>query len=378
MKKLHIAFISPSDPSIAGGVQEHILHLSSQLRKLGHSIDIFGPEGSDKRFLNYHAISTLIDIPIPGGAYSSINILDQSFNIEETLNSKKYDLVHIHEPYFPIAMWNIIDKIQRPAVATFHTAWDDMSILNILNGIIPLFNDQFSESIQSAIFVSQSTRKVWKNICASSVLQTVIPNAVDIECFKPKIGFNKIPTILFVARLVSRKGVLHLLKAAQVLLRRNIQFTIDILGTGKEKDEMLAYIRSNQMNKLVKYRGEIKGKLRYEYFTNADIFCAPYVNEAAPLTILEAISSGLPIVGFMNNSFKESLSQYPARDLLVEPKNDAALARALESLILDRKKLEKIKKWCVNQRPLYSWESIAKKTEDTYYKTIQNYEKKII
>jgi phosphatidylinositol alpha-mannosyltransferase len=376
-KKLRIAIVSSSDPQIAGGVQEHIIYLTSHLRNNGHTVDIYGPEGLDKRFINYHPISKLIDIPTPGNNYTSITTLHSSFKYVDYFKKKKYDLVHIHEPYFPLAAWTIIDSLTVPAVATFHTAWDNTSPLNLLNSFIPLFKDQFSKRIDSAIFVSPITQKRWKDLCAREVYQTIIPNAVDINEFKPKNSINSTPIILFAARLVSRKGVLHLLQAAKILKERGTKFEVVILGDGKDKNDLIAGIKAHKLGMYVHYLGEIKANKRFKYFTSADIFCAPYINEAAPLTILEAISAGLPIVGFMNESFRHGLANYPAKKLLVKC-NDLALANALQTLLSNKGEIERIKKWCIAQRESYSWEMVTKQTEAVYYHTIANYEKKNI
>lgn len=370
MKKLRVAMIMSSNPTIAGGVQEHVLYLSSYLRRMGHTVDIFGPEGIDSRFTRYQNISTIIDIPIPGGMYTYINALKIPLDLKSIFNKKKYDLLHIHEPNIPSAAWTIIDQVNMPMVTTFHTAWDDVSILNIINGVIPLFKEQFSRVVRAAIFVSSVTRARWKDICAPTVFQINIPNAADTASFKPKKYINEIPNILFVARLVSRKGVLHFLKALEIVKNKKRQFTATIIGDGKEREDVLTFIKEHKLKKYVSYLGELKGSKRFKYFTSADIFCAPYVNEAAPLAILEAISAGLPIVGFMNDSFKESLSKYPAKELLVKT-DDLALAHALELLLLDKKRIEAIKKWCLAHRCDFSWSTIAKQTEDVYYKILQ-------
>ncbi|MCX6730430.1 MAG: glycosyltransferase family 4 protein [Candidatus Roizmanbacteria bacterium] len=306
MKKLRIAMVMSSNPAIAGGVQEHVLYLSAYLRKMGHTVNIFGPEGIDHRFTHYKSISTIIDIPIPGGTYTYINALKIPLDLSSVFSKKKFDLVHIHEPNIPSAAWTIIDQLKMPMVTTFHTAWDDVSILNLVNGVIPLFKEQFSRVVQAAIFVSSVTRARWKDICSSSVFQINIPNAVDTLSFKPKQSINTVPNILFVARLVSRKGVLHLLRALEIIKKDKIPFTATIIGDGKEKEDVLEFIKSHKLKKTVHYLGELKGSKRFKYFSAADVFCAPYVNEAAPLAILEAISAGLPIVGFINDSFKES------------------------------------------------------------------------
>jgi glycosyltransferase involved in cell wall biosynthesis len=224
--------------------------------------------------------------------------------------------------------------------------------------------------VKGAIFVSKITAKIWRPLCSKKVIKCIIPNAADTLLCIPKKEINEIPHILFAARLVKGKGALYLLKAVEILKKRGRKFDVTIMGKGAEKEEIIAFIKTHKLKKNVRYIGQIIGTKRFYYFTEADIFCAPYSNEAAPLAILEAISAGLPIVGFINESFKESLSQYPAKELLVK-KSDLALADALDSLITNRLKIATIKEWCLTQRNNYSWSSVAVKTEEIYYKVLE-------
>ncbi len=377
MKKLRIAMFMSSNPIQAGGVQEHILYLSRELRKNGHTVRIFGPKPKENIFSYYSSMGEKIYFPLPNGNHSNIHILSEFDKPEHYFNKEKFDILHMHEPYIPFAGWSVLEKSSIPTIGTFHTAWDNDSIFNMFKPFIPLFKENFSSHTHGAIFVSKITFENWTSLCDKKMIKKIISNAADTASFVPKGTINEIPNILFAARLVGRKGVLHLLKAVQLLKNRKRKFKVTVIGNGDERDTAISYIKTNKLNKYVQYLGEIIGSKRFKYFTSADIFCAPYINEAAPLAILEAISAGLPIVGFMNDSFKEGLVDYPAKDLLVK-NNDIALADALEKLILNKNRILEIKKWCLTHRNNYSWSTIAKKTEDIYYQVIEKYEKATI
>ena len=372
MKKLRIALFFSSDPSTAGGVQEHIIFLSRELSKRGHTVDIFGPQTKKRRYNRYHEIGTIVDMPIPNGNQANIHLLNSDITIAELISKKKFDLLHIHEPYAPFAAWNLIDQCSLPMVATFHTAWDNKSIVNILNNLIPFFKEKFSAKMKGAVYVSHITRNRWRHLCDKTVIQAVIPNAVDTSLFVPKNTINTIPQLLFTARIVHRKGILQLLEAMKIVKQKGYRCMLTVIGDGKERQSMLSYIKKSDLSSHVTWKGEITGASRYEYFTNADIFCAPYKDEAAPIAILEAISAGLPIVGFKNESFKESLKNYPGRELIVSH-NVQLLANAIMKLLDNKAYIQQLKEWCLAERKMFSWESVAQETEQLYYQAIEKY-----
>lgn len=376
MKKLRIAILFSSDPSAAGGVQEHVYYLSQELRNRGHIVDIFGPKSKPNQLKNYTPIGTGVEVPIINGNIANILLLEPQLDVDKILIDNMYDIIHVHEPYIPFAFWSIMSKLKAPCVTTFHTAWDDSSIINFINGVIPFFKDTFSKYVRGAIFVSKITQTRWKSLCDSTVKQRVIPNSVDTDVFVPK---NKrtdaLVQLLFVARLVHRKGLFQLLEAVKLLKEKGLKFTLTIIGDGKEKYKMLDYIKSNRLATHVQYLGEIKGTKRAQYYKKADIFCAPYRDEAGSITILEAISAGLPIVGFTNELFKETLKDYPNKKLLVKQNNVQQLAKAIEFLLKNEEEIDRIKQWCLEKKKEFSWEVVAQKTENLYYELIESYER---
>jgi len=370
-KKLKIAIFFSSDPSAAGGVQEHIYNLSRILDRLGHKIDIYGPENNILKYLNYNSISKSIKVPVPNGSWSNITIeKENNDQLIDSINQKNYDIIHIHEPYIPFVGWEIMKKTQSKKIATFHSAWEKHSIISFINPFITLFQDTFSTNFSGAIFVSKIVRKRWQELCGKKVDQKIIHNGVDRIFYPIKKPENSELNLLFLGRLVEKKGPKYLLKAFYKIIKKFPKIKLIFVGNGEYKKTLENYVKDKKIERNVEFKGEIVGKKRIRYYQQADVFCAPYRDEAFGITVLEAMATGTPIVGFKNSAFNEILNGYPYQELLVKSRDVDKLALALEKIIENKNMRQKISLWLVNESKKYSWEKIAKETENFYYQIL--------
>jgi len=371
-KHLRIAMIFSSDPSQAGGVQEHVFYLTKELKKLGHKVDIFGPENNIIPYLNYHPIFKVVRLPIPNGNWGNITVKnDEKHEVSEIIEKGKFDIIHIHEPYIPFVNWDIYKNTSAIKVATFHTAWNNDSIINVINPFLPLFKESFSKYFKAAIFVSKIGKKRWQYLCEKNAIQKIIYNAVDNKAFKPiKKNKNKIINLLFVGRLVNRKGPLYLLRAIKKIISTNKNIKLTVIGDGPERSNAEKYVRDNNLGKFVELKGEIIGKKRISYYQKADIFCAPYIDEAFGITILESLACGIPVVGFRNESFLEILKGYPYPKFFVNNGNVVDLSKALKKLISSDEKRSEVSRWGIERVKKFNWTNTAKETEKLYYQIL--------
>ncbi|MDO9027957.1 MAG: glycosyltransferase family 4 protein, partial [Candidatus Roizmanbacteria bacterium] len=202
-------------------------------------------------------------------------------------------------------------------------------------------------------------------------IKKVILNGIDHRVYYPtnKKKNAKI-VILFVARIVPRKGLLYLLKAFKNLLKKTKNIKLTVLGDGPQLSTCMKYARIHNFKKYINFKGYIIGKEKIRSYQEADIFCAPYRNEAFGLTLLEAMAIGVPIVSFKNSAFKEILKDYPYQELLVKPKDTNKLAEALSKLINNEKMRKELSSWEIKESKKYSWKKVAKETEEFYYQIL--------
>jgi glycosyltransferase involved in cell wall biosynthesis len=128
-----------------------------------------------------------------------------------------------------------------------------------------------------------------------------LPNVVSTSIFNSntkKSKENEIPVFFLVARLEENiKGIKNFMDAIGV---ENLQkIILKIAGTGNSYDEYARYIKDNNLENNVKLLGNLSQEQISEEYKNADIFLLPSFSDPSPLSLVEAISSGLP--AFVSN-----------------------------------------------------------------------------
>ena len=118
---------------------------------------------------------------------------------------------------------------------------------------------------------------------------------------------NKKIRILYMGRLIEKKGIVFLLDVVQQL-KNTIGFELDICGNGCLYNEVRRIIDECGLNDCVNMRGEIPHDQVTEYYQNADVFVLPSLRETGGTVLIEAMAYALPIVAF-NTSFCAQLNE---------------------------------------------------------------------
>lgn len=104
-------------------------------------------------------------------------------------------------------------------------------------------------------------------------------------------------TLLFVGFLIESKGIKDLLKLALLLKTSNVSdVKFIIAGKGELENYILQFIEKEQLQNIVEYIGWINGKDKDLLYLKADVFVLPSYKEGMPISVLEAMSYGLPIL----------------------------------------------------------------------------------
>jgi glycosyltransferase involved in cell wall biosynthesis len=140
--------------------------------------------------------------------------------------------------------------------------------------------------------------------------------------------------VLYVGLLTPRKGVLDLMEASRLLRARGVDHELCLLGgTPDEGPEAEAQVRAG-LDDHVRLLGTRPPEEMPAAFAEAEVFCLPSWWEAMPLSILEAMAAGLPVVatdvGDVGRAVQDGVTGY-----VVPAKDPQGLATALEALLTD-------------------------------------------
>lgn len=140
--------------------------------------------------------------------------------------------------------------------------------------------------------------------------------------------------ILNVARLVGVKGHDILLDALASLRGRGVDFHATVVGDGSDREALTKRVSQLGLDRHVTFAGAVGHDQIHEYFDAAHIFCLPSFAEGLPVSLMEAMASGIPVVTTRIMGTPE-LVEDGVSGLLVTPGLVESLTDALERLATD-------------------------------------------
>lgn len=156
--------------------------------------------------------------------------------------------------------------------------------------------------------------------------------------------------IFTISNLCAKKGHIFQFKAIKKLIDYGISnFHFRIAGSGELEQELKKYVKENELSQYISFLGPLKygSPEMLQEFKNADIFLHPSVTapngdkEGIPGTIIEAMSSGLPVISTIHAGIPYVIENNKT-GILVEEWDIDALAVALKRLIEIRDEREKL------------------------------------
>jgi glycosyltransferase involved in cell wall biosynthesis len=160
----------------------------------------------------------------------------------------------------------------------------------------------------------------------------MVPNGVDLSRFEPVATPNnpEMTTVATLANLRPEKGLLQLVEAAAIVMRRAPRARFVIWGEGALRTDLEARIRTLGLTGRVEMRGATRDPA--QALKQCQIFVLASLSEASSNVVLEAMATGLPVVGTRVGGIPGLVDDHRT-GLLVPPDNAPALAEAILRLI---------------------------------------------
>jgi glycosyltransferase involved in cell wall biosynthesis len=189
---------------------------------------------------------------------------------------------------------------------------------------------------------------------------------VDSANAKQKLGLSpETVLILSVGRLVSRKHVDLLVKAAKILQWEKLNsYCIVVVGDGPELSNLEWLVKKYGLESVVKLPGRVSDEQRDVYYRAADIFVLTSSYEGFPFTMLEAMSYGAAVI---TSRIKSISSLRDGLDSLMFPVGDAhALSVSIKTLLNNALLRDQLSTSARVFAEKHSWKKIAEETKKVY------------
>lgn len=161
----------------------------------------------------------------------------------------------------------------------------------------------------------------------------VIPNGAPYNPLVHSMNHSSRKSVLYLARLCEQKRPYLLVEAFCGLMDKYPEWDLEIWGHGLlEKILREQIIKAGSGNR-IRFHGQCDNPA--QAYAASDIYCLPSSHEGFPNTVLEAMSAGLPTVGFKSCAALADIVEDNKTGLLAPENNAASLALTLERLMSD-------------------------------------------
>lgn len=242
------------------------------------------------------------------------------------------DIVHSHGYKADLYAWAASINRRHALVSTCHNWPDPRLLMRLYAGA-----DRLAlRSFDAVAAVSQAVADKLARWGVADHRISVIRNGAAAPCTAEPADLRRAGDDMvagFVGRLVHEKGVLDLLAATKAALERFPRTRFAFVGDGplrKECEEMARRTGIEQHVTFFGHRSDIAG-----FYAAFDFLVLPSHNEGLPMSILEAMSAGVPVIATRVGSVPEAVID-GVTGLLVQPGKTDALANAIIRMAGDR------------------------------------------
>lgn len=279
----------------------------------------------------------------------------------------EYDVAHVHismlSPY-SIGVAGAAMSSSVPTLITVHSMWAGAGAVVRLAAVAALHRWPAAWAAVSAPAAEIFRRSL------SGIVVAVLPNAIDVAAWRPKIVPDKADadapvTLVSVMRLMPRKHPTHLLKIFEQVrtLTPGHDVRLVIVGDGPLRSRMQHYIEKHGLAPHVRLTGRIpRGEVPDELLS-ASIYVAPAPKESFGISALEARCAGLPVVAYRQSGVREFIRDR-VDGILVD--DDVEMAVAIADLVLDGELRQRIAAHNRRVAPPFDWATALDHTDALY------------
>ena len=192
----------------------------------------------------------------------------------------------------------------------------------------------------------------------------VVFNGMPVDKYYKKSDYSLVKNILHIGRFSLQKNHKTLIEAFESVHKNHSNIKLNLVGAGELEEEIKTMVAQKGLLDAVNFKGLLDDVK--EEMSKADVFCLPSNYEGMPMTIIEAMASGLPVVATAVGGVQDMITD--GKDGILCNNTPEDVAGALEKVIESEDLRETLGKNAIITSKEYSSENMAKRYYDLYCK----------
>ena len=327
---MNIALFSDSYLPTKSGVVTVVIQLRKILEEMGHHVVIVTVSSNDKDYEeepdpNIMRVMSILS-PLGEGQYIGF---PHRKAVAKFLQKNNIQIIHSHTEFFLGQMAVIVGKmLDIPVVATTHTMWEDYYRYYLFMGeliprrLVRKMVKTLYKQFYALINVSKKAHDYFTSpFCLPKTPSAIIPNAIDTQKFigshvteEDKVALRKSlgiaetdRVIICVGRVVEEKRVIELADVLIRVVRGRDNAKALFVGSGGALEILKEKVSEAGVADKILFTGFIDWRKVYAYYAISNIYVTASLSEMHSMTVLEALSLGLPAVCRRDTSFSDTI-----------------------------------------------------------------------
>ena len=383
---MKIAYVTAFYYPTIGGVEQAVKELAERYVKQGHEVHVFTSDwDKNGRIKQKEETINGVNVHRHFHILKAANFASVFPSLLWSLSKHKFDIIHTHVSGHAHTFFaSLIAKLKRtPVIHTTHCPWTT-GFRSLIGRILVwlsynTFNRISFKLTDKIIAITPWEIPFIKKYGGKEKKIIIIPNGVD-KIFFEKVKNNEFKKqlnttnriVLFFGRLNQTKGPDKFVLAAKEILKERKDIIFLIVGPDEGMLDKVKELSNNDQSIII--YGPIHGKVNIaQMYQSADVYIMPSYREGLPLTLFEAMASGLPIVATQVNGIPYEMSE-PENGLFTKYDDIEDIKKKI-LIILDSNILaERMSTNNIEKAKKYDWDLIAERTMNLY-KEVNNKQK---
>ncbi len=365
---MHIAYFTETFLPKIDGVVTRVVRTLEQLSELGHEAIVFAPQKPPESYAG-HRIINVPAIPFRPW-YPELFLGLPRPRLGREIDRFKPDIVHVVNPVV-LGLWGTAIAKQRnlPLLASFHTDLPQY-VAHLKLGFLKPLSQTVIRDVHNQAHINLCTSQPMVNSAQGLGIKRVRlwPKAVDTERYHPanrsaamrerlSDGHPEMPLMVYIGRLSHEKRLDWLY--APITQISGVRLAL--VGSGPAE----GYLKERFKGTATVFTGYMSGKELAEAYASADVFVFPSDTETLGFVAMEAMASGIPVVGARAGGIPDVI-KHGQNGFMFTPGNLGDLSEKAQTLLFNAELRKRLGRQARKDMEKWSWRASTEKLIDYY------------